>query len=66
MINQLAVTFARAAGIPFKVSPHVIRASAVTYLKQQGFQDGDIPDILHQKWFLLMTNPRTQIMRVKK
>lgn len=45
MINQLAVTFAKAgkaAGIPFKVSPHVLRASAVTYLKQQGFQDSDI------------------------
>lgn len=45
MINQLAVTFAKAgkaAGIPFKISPHVLRASAVTYLKQQGFQDSDI------------------------
>jgi integrase/recombinase XerD len=45
MINQLATTFAKAgkaAGIPFKVSPHVLRASAVTYLKQQGFQDSDI------------------------
>lgn len=45
MINQVAVTFAkagRAAGIPFKVSPHVLRASAVTYLRQQGFQDSDI------------------------
>ena len=45
MINQLAITFAkagRAAGIPFKVSPNVLRASAVTYLMQQGFQDRDI------------------------
>ena len=45
MINQVAVTFAKAgkaAGIPFKVSPHVLRASAVTYLRQQGFQDSDI------------------------
>jgi integrase/recombinase XerD len=45
MINQLAITFAKAgkvAGIPFKVSPHVLRASAVTYLKQQGFGDSDI------------------------
>jgi len=45
MINQLAITFAKAghaAGIPFKVSPHVLRASTVTYLKQQGFQDSDI------------------------
>jgi integrase len=45
MINQVAITFGKAgkaAGIPFKVSPHVLRASAVTYLKQQGFQDSDI------------------------
>ena len=42
---QLAKTFARAgklAHIPFKVSPHVLRASAVTFLKQQGFSDTDI------------------------
>lgn len=40
-----AVIFAKAgknAGISFKVTPHVLRASAVTYLKQQGFQDSDI------------------------
>ncbi len=45
MINQVAVTFTKAgkeANIPFKVTPHVLRASAVTYLKQQGFQDSDI------------------------
>ena len=45
MIIQLAMIFAKAeakAGIPFKVSPHVLRASTVTYLKQQGFQDSDI------------------------
>ncbi len=45
MINQVAVTFAKAgkkAGIPFKITPHVLRASAVTYLKQQGFHDSDI------------------------
>jgi integrase/recombinase XerD len=45
MINQIAVTFAKAgkkAGIPFKVTPHVLRASTVTYLKQQGFHDSDI------------------------
>ena len=44
-INQVAVTFAKAgyyAGIPFKITPHVLRASAVTYLKQQGFHDSDI------------------------
>jgi len=42
---QLAKTFAKAgkqAGVPFKVSPHVLRASAVTYLKQQGFSDSDV------------------------
>lgn len=42
---QLAKTFHRAgkfAHIPFKVSPHVLRASAVTFLKQQGFSDTDI------------------------
>ena len=33
------------AGIPFKVTPHVLRASAVTYLKQQGFPDSDIMKI---------------------
>lgn len=45
MITQLAITFAKAgsaAGISFKISPHVLRASTVTYLKQQGFQDSDI------------------------
>ena len=43
--TQLAITFARAGkltGIPFKVTPHVLRASTVTYLKQQGFADSDI------------------------
>lgn len=45
MLNQLAINFAKAgleAGISFKVTPHVLRASAVTYLKQQGFLDSDI------------------------
>lgn len=45
ILNQVANTFARAgkvAGITFKVTPHVLRASAVTYLKQQGFADSDI------------------------
>lgn len=44
-LRQLAITFAKAgemANIPFKVTPHVLRASTVTYLKQQGFVDGDI------------------------
>ena len=43
--TQLIRTFAKAGlkiGLPFKVSPHVLRASAVTYLKQQSFSDGDI------------------------
>jgi len=30
------------AGIEFKVTPHVLRASCVTYLKQQGYSDSDI------------------------
>ena len=45
---QLAKTFAKAgvkANIPFKVTPHVLRASAVTYLKQQGFSDSDIQKV---------------------
>ncbi|CAF24677.1 tyrosine-type recombinase/integrase [Candidatus Protochlamydia amoebophila] len=45
MINQVTMTFAKAwkeAGISFKITSHVLRASAVIYLKQQGFQDSDI------------------------
>lgn len=45
MLNQLAITFEKAgerASIPFKVTPHVLRASTVTYLRQQGFSDADI------------------------
>jgi integrase len=48
ILNQVANTFAKAgkiASIPFKVSPHVLRASTVTYLKQQGFADSDIQKI---------------------
>jgi integrase/recombinase XerD len=48
ILNQVAITFAKAgkkAGIPFKVTPHVLRASAVTYLKQQGFSDSDIQKV---------------------
>ena len=44
-LRWLSSIFAKAgkvAGIPFKVTPHVLRASAVTYLKQQGFADSDI------------------------
>lgn len=46
--NQMAITFEKAgiaARIPFKVTPHVLRASTVTYLKQQGFSDSDIMKI---------------------
>lgn len=45
MIGQLATTFEKAgikASLPFKITPHVLRASTVTYLKQQGFSDSDI------------------------
>jgi integrase len=45
MLNQLTLTFEKAgkkANIPFKVTPHVLRATTVTYLKQQGFSDSDI------------------------
>ena len=45
---QLAKTFEKAgkiAHIPFKVTPHVLRASAVTYLKQQGFSDSEIQKV---------------------
>jgi integrase len=45
MMTRIAHTFALAgqkAAISFKVTPHVLRASTVTYLKQQGFQDSDI------------------------
>ena len=45
MPNQLAVTFEKAglaAEIPFKITPHVLRATTVTYLKREGFSDSDI------------------------
>lgn len=48
ILNQVANTFSKAGkavGIPFKVSPHVLRTSAVTYLKQQGFSDSEIMKI---------------------
>ena len=48
LLTQVANTFGRAgskAGIPFKVTPHVLRASTVTYLKQQGFSDSDIQKV---------------------
>lgn len=45
MPNQIAITFKKAgarAQIPFNVTPHVLRASTVTYLKREGFSDGEI------------------------
>jgi integrase len=41
-------TFVRAgehAGIPFRVSPHVLRVTAITYLRQQGYPDHAISKI---------------------
>jgi integrase/recombinase XerD len=46
--RQVRRTFSKAgeiAGIPFRVSPHVLRASVVTYLKNQGFADSEIMKI---------------------
>jgi len=45
---QLNRSFAKAgrrANIPFKVTPHVLRASTVTYLKMSGFQDDEIMNV---------------------
>lgn len=47
-LTQVARTFDKAgqkAGTPFKITPHVLRASAVTYFKQQGFSDSDIQKV---------------------
>lgn len=47
-LRWVAAIFAKAgkqAGVPFKVTPHVLRASTVTYLKMQGFADSDIMKI---------------------
>lgn len=44
-LRHCARAFAKAglkAHIPFKVTPHILRASNVTYLKLQGFSDSDI------------------------
>lgn len=35
----------RRAGIPYKITPHVLRASTVTYLKKNGFNDSQIMKI---------------------
>lgn len=48
MQNQLAVTFVKAgerAQVGFRVTPHVLRASAITYLKTAGFSDSDVMKI---------------------
>lgn len=48
MPNQLMATFQKAgtrAGISCKVTPHVLRASAITYLKISGYSDSDIMKI---------------------
>jgi len=43
---QLANTFERASeGLPFRVTPHVLRASAVTYLRSQGYSSSDIQKV---------------------
>ena len=47
-LRWVAAIFAKAgtvAKLPFKITPHVLRASTVTYLKQQGFPDSDIMKI---------------------
>lgn len=46
--TQLSRTFAQAgekAGVQFKVTPHVLRATTVTYLKREGFSDTDIMNV---------------------
>ncbi|MBY0110168.1 MAG: site-specific integrase [Candidatus Babeliaceae bacterium] len=48
MPNQLAMTFEKAgilSDVPFKVTPHVLRASAITFLKLSGYSDSDIMKI---------------------
>ncbi len=44
-LNRLSYTFEQAgknAGLSIKVTPHVLRASVVTFLKKQGFHDSEI------------------------
>ncbi len=44
-VQQFHNTFTMAghiAKVPFKVTPHVLRASCITYLRQQGFPDSSI------------------------
>jgi integrase/recombinase XerD len=45
---QVSITFSKAgkrAEIPFPIHPHVLRTSAVTYLKEQGYTSDDIMKI---------------------
>lgn len=45
---QVSITFAKAgvrAKIPFRVTPHVLRASAVTYLRRLGYSCEDIAKV---------------------
>ena len=47
-LNQLASTFEKAgikANIPFKVTPHVLRATAVTLYKEHGCTDSELTGI---------------------
>lgn len=47
-IGQVAKTFEKAgikASIPFKITPHVLRTSAITYYKQRGCSDSEIQGV---------------------
>lgn len=44
-LYRVFVKAGRVAGLPFQVTPHVLRASVVTYLKGQGYGDTDIMKI---------------------
>jgi integrase/recombinase XerD len=47
-IGQVTKTFEKAgikASIPFKVTPHVLRTSAITYYKQKGCSDSEIQGV---------------------
>ncbi len=69
---HLATTFEKAgkiANIPFKVTPHILRATAVTYLKQQDFSDSGIQKVTGMpqvKWLMLMIKVAEQTMPAGK
>jgi len=44
-IHRSFVQAGEDAGLPLRITPHVLRASVVTYLKLQGFNDTDIMKI---------------------